>query len=67
MNVESEADFARNNEEQVPAEKKRRQSMETLSESAKRKIDVEKKPKKKSWQGGNQTVTYLRERNWNSK
>ena len=48
MNVESEADFARKNEEQVTAEKMRRQSMETLSESAKRKIDVEKKPKKKS-------------------
>lgn len=62
MNAESEADVARKNEEQLTAEEMRRQSMETYSESAKRKIDDEKKPRKKTRQGENQTVTYLREK-----
>ena len=39
----------------------RRQSMETLSETAKTKPDEEKKSNNKTRQGENQAVTYLGE------
>mgnify|MGYP002804246301 FL=1 len=54
--------MARKNEDQITAEEMRRPSMETFSETAKRKPDEEKKTNKKTRQGGNQTVTYLREK-----
>ena len=62
ISAESEAGLARKNEDQVTAEEMRRRSMETLSETAKRKTDEKKKPSKKTRQGGNQTVVYLREK-----
>ena len=62
INVESEASLARKNEDQITAEEIRGRSMETFSQTAKRKPDEEKKTNKKTRQGGNQTVTYLREK-----
>ena len=62
INAESEAGLARKNEDQATAEEMRHRSMENVSETSKRKTDEQKKPRKKSRQGGNQTVMYLLEK-----
>ena len=63
INTESAADLARKNDDLLKGDEMRRQSMETYAETAKRKADQETAPvKKKTRQGGTQTVVYLREK-----
>jgi hypothetical protein len=53
----------RKNDDLLKGDEMRRQSMETYAETAKRKADQETAPvKKKTRQGGTQTVVYLREK-----
>lgn len=59
----NETDLSRKNEEQQTAEEVRKKSMETFAETAKRKsLEEPATAKKKKRVGGNQTVTYLREK-----